>query len=457
MIDITPTTHLLNSIRNQNLGWTKAIAELIDNAFDALAMRVVIEARKRELTISDDGKGMVDVSSAVRLGDHKSSGGLGMYGIGLKDAWLYADGKIEVVTVHGGARSRIAADIQEMIERGDWSVDDPITEPGVDAPSGTVVKLVVAGRRKLPERSHMQQLAWIFTPALKDGKQVVWRSGKNVETLSAKELPPMNDTVRDEFEISGKKVSIEIGIVQDGYQMLNGPFWVQYGHRNIMKSHIGVGSYSDERMGGIIKLGSGWSLTKNKDDFDASKDDLADAIYDRIKFLLAKSEQLTQDIESRALMNELEKSINDALGELKREKRNQTRNTAGSIAPRNTGKRRRRASKTSELEGGIVADKGQRRRGITLGFNYLDGDTIGEYDSSSRRITLNASHPFISSLRSAKDKNALHCLAMSVFANYVCNHDGMHLTLFEVQDFSQTLGAIMRPMSLQGASSGEAI
>ena len=34
---ITPSTHVLEALRSQSLGWTRALGELIDNSIDANA------------------------------------------------------------------------------------------------------------------------------------------------------------------------------------------------------------------------------------------------------------------------------------------------------------------------------------------------------------------------------------------------------------------------------------
>lgn len=457
-IDATPSVHLLHAMRNQNLGWWKALAELIDNSFDAGATRVVLSAKGRTVQIEDNGRGMSDVTCAVRLGDHRAgeSPGLGMYGIGLKDAWLYADGSICVDSVRDGTRAKIFADIQQMIEHGSWMVDAPTVAEAPDAKSGTTITLGLARRRKLPTHSHVQELSWAFTPALKSGRQIEWQRGvAKPETLAAKELPPLLETVRDSFDVGGKSVSIEIGIVADGHHMTNGPVWIQYRHRNIMRSHIGMGSFNDERIGGIVRLGEGWSLTKNKDDFDANKDELGDAIHSRIRMLLLKAEQLSHDIESKEIACESETRVNEAIGELKREKRRQTREQSGTVKPGDSGRKRRKAKDITDQVGSVIAKDGNRRRGISLGFGYLEGDLMGEFDPSCNRITLNSGHPFISRTRKSKSTETLYVIAMSIFSHYVCNHDGNHLTLFEVRDFSQTLGAIMKSIHFdsEGAAS----
>jgi hypothetical protein len=57
MVRIPARAHVLHSMSNQALPWWKALAELVDNSFDAGAYRVTIEMAGRTLIVSDDGRG----------------------------------------------------------------------------------------------------------------------------------------------------------------------------------------------------------------------------------------------------------------------------------------------------------------------------------------------------------------------------------------------------------------
>jgi len=73
--DITPDTELLMAQRRTNIGWKRALSELIDNSFDAGSNSVNIEyaVRKshKKLSVSDDGSGCSDVDAMLRMGHHK--------------------------------------------------------------------------------------------------------------------------------------------------------------------------------------------------------------------------------------------------------------------------------------------------------------------------------------------------------------------------------------------------
>lgn len=450
-MDVTPSVHLLRALSNQNLNWFKALAELVDNAFDANANRVLMTMNQKQLTIEDDGDGMKDIWGVLRLGDHQPSEttSLGMYGVGLKDAWLFAGDRIEIETVRGGFRSRVYADVSEMIKAKSWEIDDPRSIPAdIRDKTGTTIKLFL-NQRRMPGQSSMESLAWAFTPALMLGKQIAYRKGsRKAKTLAPVQLPQFVKSVTDEFDVSGKHVSIEIGIVGDGQKMTRGPYWIQYKHRNLASSHIGTGQgFSSSRMGGVIRLGEGFAITKNKDDFMDHNDELHDAIHSRIKFLLQEADQLAVDVESKALTTELESRINEAIGQLKREKRHQTREVVGAVLPKSTGRRRRKASEISDLPGGVDDSEGKRRRGLSLGFYDMGDDSMGDFDPSSNRITLNESHPYIAHCRSENIVEALHTIAIAILTNFACHNQGRQLTFFEVEDFNLAYGAIMKPMA----------
>lgn len=446
-IDATPSVHLLNALCKQKLGWVDALAELIDNSFNAGATRVVIRCGSKTVSVEDDGRGMLDVSSAVRLGDHRVDldAGIGMYGIGLKDAWLYAGDSITVSSNRNGRRSVISTSVREMISSGDWSVSPPV-ESTTEEQNGTTIKLGLKPDRKLPSKDHMGKIAWAFTPALMAGKQILWVNRNVRSPLVCTELPPLIDVVNDEFEVEGKSVKIHIGIVQDGHTMPNGPLWYQHKHRTICKSYLGVHRYNSERIGGIVTLGNGWSLTKNKDDFDDNKEALGNAIENRCRMLLAKAEQLNVDVQSAALKTQLETMVNDAVATLKREKRGKG-DSVGARTPAYSGRKRKKATQVSENAGSVEVKGPARRSGrLTIAWSVLDGNTIGEFDHLSDTITLNLNNGFVGYTRKSGDTPLLFALAMSVFSDYVCTHKDGSKTLFEVSGYSQTLGEILRTM-----------
>lgn len=437
-IDITPLPHVLLSMGAQNLPWWKALGELVDNSFDAKANRVQIVASGRTVAVVDDGRGMPDVAMAITMGGHRSQSdhALGRYGVGLKDAWRSAGERIEVTTVRGGVRSYLDFSVEAIVVDGrNWKLPKPITTEANEKPGTKIVLHLRDGKNK-PGSDAWSVLAWAFTPALLTGRQITQGNGKTMKPLSPCKFPPLSDAVRESFEVCGKQVKIEIGMLAPGERIERGPFWIQYGHRNIVHSAIGVGEYSDEGLAGTIVLGEGWKLTKNKDDFDDHKDELAEAIYGRIKPLLVKASQLTQDIETTALTTEIAGFLNAAIT-AKREKRDSTRELVGSILPAASGKKRRKAKQVHEhLPGGVETAASAPRRGFSLSWFHDEDRDIGEYDYPANRIRLNLAHPFVAQMKAEKNKMALYAIASAVLCDHHCHNNGIQKLLCSVRDFT---------------------
>lgn len=453
-----PKPHVLLAQSRQGMPWWKALAELIDNSFDAKATRVVIECSNRKVVVSDDGKGMRDVRAAVTLGDHQEhyGSGVGMYGIGLKDAWLSAGDKISIETSTGQEHQSLTLDISELDDK--WNGPDAVvTKSGSAVPQGTSITLYLRSNRKLPSEDVFQKLAWVFGPAIEQGCQILWKAGNKKHPLKAAALPRFSESVSESFLVDGKQVSIEIGLLADGEKMRNGPFWFQFKHRVIMSSKLGSKEKGAYGLGGKVVLGEGWVFTKNKDALASCEDELEDAIYNRIWHLLSKAERQTLDIETQALKAQLKGMLDDAFGRAKKEKRDSTKETVGSVEPKNTGRQRRRASKTSDTTGKISS--GSRRTGFQIDFSEDDEGRMGYYDHRANCVTLNIANPFVAMCKSNQNHLALYAVAVAILSEWLCKGGGSATpAMFDVEDFSTTFGTLIKSVRMPEAEvSGEAV
>lgn len=446
MIDITPDPHMLFSMSATNMPWWKALAELIDNSLDAKATRVTIQCDGRTVAVADDGKGMPNIATALKMGGHDSHGGqiLGRYGVGLKDAWLSCGNRIEIVTTRLGATSSLDFSLDSIKRSGSsWIVPAPKTVQTGHF-SGTRITLHLREGKHRPGQDAWDMLSWAFAPAMGSGRQIVKGIGKQKQVLSPTKFPALSESIHDNFEVCGKGVSITIGLLAPGETIFKGPFWVQYGHRNIVNTAMGVNEFSDENLAGIVTLKDGWKLTKNKDDFDDLKDELSEAIHERIKPLLLKSEAMSQDVESSALTAEIAGMLNAAIGSPRREKRTATKETTGTILPKATERKRKNAAKVDPSKPGSVEVGGNRKTGFTISW-YADGDElIGEYDYHANRVRLNLGHPLVGQLKAEKNKQALYCLAASVLTDHHCNFDGKSRLLYAVREFAPVFGSLTK-------------
>lgn len=461
-MDFTPVPHLLRSLANQNMNWVTALAELIDNSFDANATRVAVSVGDRKLVVEDDGVGIKDISCIGKLGahSHHATTALGVYGVGLKDAWMYAGSTLTVDTTRNGVTTHLHVD-PEQLAANNWHGDDPVSEE-TGKPSGTVITLPLSRERKhAPDRVTMESVAWHFTPALEAGRQITFKSRKHDRKmpLAAWKLPKFIDSVRDEFDVDGKRVAIDIGIVADGDTMKRGPFWITYGHRIIDKAGIGANGYSTMRMGGVIRLLDGWTFTKNKDSLSACVDELGDAIHERIKMLLVKASQLSEDIEAAALKTELEGMLNDGIGQYKKEQRPGKTGSAGPRAPipRNSGTRRRRATVVQEGDGSVeVNASATRRRGFKIDWGHDDADKVGEFDALANIVRLNVDNRFVTASKESQNLPALYATAIAILADYCCNHDrNNEKLLIPLGEFSLTFGSILNSLQTKEVTNGQ--
>ena len=196
MLDISPEVNWLHSARPRNIGWEKALAELIDNAFDARANQVRITSVARTIVVSDDGSGVRDLSATVRSGRHvpTDSTELGMFGVGLKDAWHWAGHRMEVDTVHAGVRGVLIADSREMLKSSRWEIDDPVYTECHGAPTGTSITLHLANtapRRNAPsehkrgDNQHTKEDASIDAPSESEAAKLLNVSRANVQRAKA--------------------------------------------------------------------------------------------------------------------------------------------------------------------------------------------------------------------------------------------------------------------------------
>jgi hypothetical protein len=449
MVHLPPAPHLLASLANANLPWWKALAELVDNSLDAGATRVVIDITNRVLTVSDDGSGCEDITSVFKLGDHKrrKTSKLARYGIGAKDAWLSCSDTMEVITCCGKKESTMKVNYIEWMQNNWNAPDSEVRE--CSGPSGTVIKLPLRHGKSNPSDDAFRSLAFAFTPAISHGIQIV-KSVKGKKTvLTPVEMPVRNDVVQSEFEIDGKSVKIDIGILPDGVSINTKPFWLIYGHRIIDDTSIGAGQqYSVRRMAGTIHLGDGWALAKNKDDLSENQERLADAIFVRIEHILKKADQLAETIESSALRGELQQMLNQAVSEANKGKAKRDKgNTVGTIAPKDTGKRHRKASKVHGL-GDVVCTNGKsgRRGGYVLDWCELEPSVLGSFDRTGMRVSLNLNNGLISLAKSESNRAALTACAVALIADYGCRHDekGNELFKFSFRDFGEAMGYLVK-------------
>lgn len=462
MVYLEPSSHLLASYINSNIKWWKALAELVDNSLDAGAKRVVIDITDRELTVSDDGAGCEDITALFRLGDHNqgksSKQRLGRYGIGAKDAWLGCADTMTVVTRRGQVESTMSVNCYEW-EKNKWHAPDPICKP-TDKPSGTTIHLPLRDGRNSPTQEAFNSLAFAFTPAMQNGIRIVRSSDNKKVDLSPCKMPLRTEVVESEFEVDGKAVKIDIGILPEGIKLDRGPFWLIYGHRIIDQTSIGAGQYSVRRIAGTITIGDGWALAKNKDDLSENQDRLADEIFNRIEHILKKADQLAETVESSLLRGELQDAINDAISGANRIKEKRDKGeSSGTAAPKGTGRTRSHAAKTQNGHGSVLTPGSNRRRGCYILDFYEDEEiVVGKFDRHGMRVSLNTKNNFIAQAKESGNREALVCSACSLIADHSCTFDEKENPLvLRYDDFTHAMGSLVNNYSKGKADAKSAV
>jgi hypothetical protein len=457
-MDLTPRAHLLESHANGNMPWWKALAELIDNSLDAGARRVSIERCGKKIIVSDDGNGVEDVSAMFRLGEHKKSSStkLGRYGIGAKDAWLSCSDVMKVVSTKDGVKTTLQVDYHELV-RNSWQCQDP-TQESTELPNGTSLEFKLRSDKRAPGREAIDMISWVFSPAIKDGLQLLVGEGNSKqrpEVLKPVEMPDLHDVVDSSFDIDGKLVRIRIGILPEGISLARGPFWLVHGHRVICETSLGIKG-GVGRMGGTITLGTGWRLSRHKDDLTENKDRLEDAIYTRIEPILEKASAIAETLEIASLRAEIESMLNEALGEVLEKRRGKGGGKSGSVEPKNTGRKRRNASESDPMIAGSVelpasVGKMSKLRGIKFDWCDMEGDTMGKFDPLGGRVSLNTNNPFVSAMRESRNVLAQQVCVCSLLADYASRHsDGQKLFSFQYTDFAQTVGRLVTGVKERG-------
>jgi hypothetical protein len=429
-IDITPKTHILTSMARQDMAPSLAIVELLDNSLDAHGQRnsVDYDVTSHVITISDDGVGAPDPSAIVTMGEHDSEGRdtSGRYGIGAKDAIMALGTAVEVVTVRNGLRRTVRADFEEILTTGRWVAREDQESVETGASTGTVVRIRNV-KRKIYPSDIARKLAATFAPALRRGKLILV-NGIAVD-------PPAEVEVTDRLEGGGlfgvKQYRWWAGIKCDG-QKVDGGWRFEFKNR-VLDSTPSNRSYGTQDMDthkfyGVITLiepedaehDERWSVNKHKTSAE-ELEDLCEAIFPQVQELLVQAaEEHAITLESE-IADDVGRELTEALSESRmrkeRRKTNAEEHQHGTVLPRNTGKRRRRARSTQDGDGGItiVDDFSGKRFSIIM---VDDDDRFGwvEGNRKSNKVYLGRLHDYWQ--LHARNRDLVKMAAMSLLTGH---------------------------------------
>jgi hypothetical protein len=206
-----PPSYLLGAAA-QNLGWTKALGELIDNAIDHNATKVdIVEGplenkRYAWLEIRDNGSGCPDPVVIPTHGERgeRTGAGLGRYGIGGPEAIMDIGGlesTVDVASVFEGVIRHVRLPWRELLNSQDWTLPNASWEGGPSSAKGTIIHIGPVRRTPIPKHVRAQ-LGYIFAPYLKGGGQILFHRDRQLTSLERWELPPLEEVIEARIAIA---------------------------------------------------------------------------------------------------------------------------------------------------------------------------------------------------------------------------------------------------------------
>jgi hypothetical protein len=436
MMDITPDTHFLKSIRGARVDYTVLCGEAVDNAFDAGAREIKIYVDRDEIIFEDDGSGITrdNVAALFRLGDHRAMNTtqLGRFGMGIKVQAINAGDLFDVQSTSAEGRIRLQADWQAVVKSGRWELPEPQSIPAlVGRPTST--KLRIAKLR--PARFDLEKIRWElamrFHPALAEERRI-WL---NDQPITAAPDPEMSDVVTAALALSGGRwAELRAGILVRPSKLRK--VHVAYGHRVIMpESNTGCDNYTGlNQMFARLTIGGpirSWHLGQFKDDLtdEDEREELEAAALEVMRPILEKVDRAS----SSARVDEMRDLLNDMLpAELHaRPKYQGNKKTAA-----------KEKAKSGEVDPNKAAGDGpaksprQPRNQLTITFDGVaEEHGIGHFEPGRpHRVNLSRDNPSIAKLVQARDRDresASVSLYMSAISLYVQGVQDRQLHFFE--------------------------
>lgn len=426
MLNLTPTTHLITSIRSQyNIPLTKLLGELIDNSIDAMATKIVIARDGKDtLRISDNGVGCQDLSLMLSPGNRKGRGKktLGRYGIGAKDALINLGDIVEVRSVSGDGKLRsVNVDWVELTNSGSWIVNSDFERPCQDeTKTDIVIKKLV--KHSFDKRCVMDYISRTYYPAIRSNlvSVEIQTGGK-----SEKVTPPDPISLDHEQRFSDAACDIRGGIITDLEQRKHeGARIILEGKRVVterVREYVGIPIEAKNVFFEITLKGDTWKVSKNKDSVDQSDlSRIAEIIKARFSKLINKAIDHTSVIE----LEELNNSIKDVFSNLSgrgKAKRKQKKTKKGTVVEVGTDKKHKNARLVQDGDTfDISLERPRKISGVSVRFNELaECDPL--FDVNESVVTINKANPGFSILvgRGGKlDQKLITLLTVSIFLGY---------------------------------------
>lgn len=431
-VDYSPLPEeLIGEMEREGTNWLIALSEVIDNAFDANANRVVITARKGLVEVFDDGDGCEQIGSMLRKGfttKHGRRKQLGRYGIGLKHASFYAcglTGNTEIASVHGGKVRSIRTNWGTMVEAGSWLGDDPVENEatpeichalGLQDTRGTLIRFR-GGKRQWPTGKTLEpileDLAFTFAPALENSRQIIVLSGERRHLLTCPQPPKWTESIDRTIPFRDKSARIRAGILESEAPSRRRGLSYFFLHRVIEAATAhGCGEYPVSHISGSVELQGQWKLGQNKRSVsDEDWSALGDMVLQELRPLLEKASQKTWSLSSSKLRTDIEDMIYETIGKARRKGK---ANKSGTITPRNTPRTVKRASVVSG-DGRVIGPRLTKAGKINVEFVNQPEEQIVHVDIEGERVYVNQHFAFIRRIQATENRDALCSLVVSAF------------------------------------------
>jgi hypothetical protein len=306
-----PTPRILLGIRSKKWTVAEALAELIDNSFgesrgNARNVDVVIDRKRRVITLTDDGHGTEDISALFTLGKGAPEGGddIGRYGMGGSEALLWLADKVTVRTLRDGRCSGATVNWTSCINKEEfptidtsWRIPSAAIVPVelLELGHGTSIRIHLHKNHRLPndgsQRSALRSpLSRLFAPGLRAGRRITW----NREPLRPY-TPPLTGaamTFPVTVRTQGGDLTAEVTAGPCEVSLENSKLAVSYSYRVIEETRDGFGDYQGGGVAGWVVLGEEWRkyLTTTKDGFadENLRNELMNGVASGLKPLLER-------------------------------------------------------------------------------------------------------------------------------------------------------------------------
>lgn len=427
----------------KNIGWQRALWELIDNSLDASAsvVRIEIQSGKR-VTVSDDGVGVEDLSHMISKGgraDHEETES-GMYGEGAKAAALYFWGKYRVTTRRGGWEQELEIDWPQLDTTGAGYEDEAgwdAPKRPTDKPNGTVIEFIDIERSAPDYAALHKYISEQFFPALESGKQIFCTSkGGALTEIKPSIRPKISKRVELGGEIRGMKWYGFAGFTSGPNP--NPGFTLTKAHRIVKFSfNDSCGAYDASKLYGEIHLADrGWTLGTFKDDLPdgEERDALVEQIREQCEALLSECDKAAATLDLVDLSEDLSQRL---FGTSFVRFRNKTDNPGlDGKKPKQTGRKRTDHPKDQAGQN----ETGNPNRGGKVQICRMAGNCklvkvesrrINESGKNKGRlyvVSVNVGRPDGDAVMKSRDKGPLMVLVVSSLAHFIATSSGEKCT-----------------------------